>query len=110
MKGGKGELRPTKRYTDKFQEKHWLEYERILQERASEIQGKMGDKRPSDKLRIIQQELTKAAAEVVGEMTEVTGAGERETNGYNRKEEKELNKEERRRERKRNQVFEWSRH
>eukprot|EP00965_Chrysotila_dentata_P016924 561183-Pleurochrysis_carterae.AAC.1 len=110
MKGGKGELRPTKRYTDKFQEKHWFAYERILQERASEIQEKMGNKRPSDKLRIIHQELTKAAAEVGGEVTEMTGAGERETDGYNRKEEKELNKEERLRERKRNQVFEWSRH
>eukprot|EP00965_Chrysotila_dentata_P126027 4165200-Pleurochrysis_carterae.AAC.1 len=94
MKGGKGELRPTKRYADKFQEKHWLAYERILQERASEIQEKMGNKRPSDKLRIIHQELTKAAVEVVGEVTEMTGAGEREVDEYNRKEEKELNKEE----------------
>eukprot|EP00965_Chrysotila_dentata_P136277 4506386-Pleurochrysis_carterae.AAC.1 len=70
----------------------------------------MGNKRPSDKLRIIQQELTKVAAEVMGEATEMTGAGERETGEYNHKEEKELNKEERLRERKRNQVFKWSRH
>eukprot|EP00965_Chrysotila_dentata_P099911 3300633-Pleurochrysis_carterae.AAC.1 len=103
MKGGKGDLRPTKRYTDRFQEKHWLTYERILQERAREIQEKMGNKKPSDKLRIIHQELTKAAAEVVGEATEKTGAGEKEADGYNRKEERELNKEDRLRERKRNQ-------
>eukprot|EP00965_Chrysotila_dentata_P212321 6186961-Pleurochrysis_carterae.AAC.1 len=38
------------------------------------------------------------------------GAREGETDGYNRMEEKELNKEERLRERKRNQVFKWSRH
>eukprot|EP00965_Chrysotila_dentata_P085205 2811201-Pleurochrysis_carterae.AAC.2 len=70
----------------------------------------MKNKKPSDKLRIIQQELTKAAAEVMGEVTEMTGAGEREADGYNRLEEKELNKEERLRERKRTQVFKWSRH
>eukprot|EP00965_Chrysotila_dentata_P150095 4957696-Pleurochrysis_carterae.AAC.1 len=71
MKGGKGALRPTKRHTDKFQEKHWLQYERILQERTNEIQEKLGSKRPSDKLRTIQHELTKAAAEVAGEVTGV---------------------------------------
>eukprot|EP00965_Chrysotila_dentata_P160823 5311000-Pleurochrysis_carterae.AAC.1 len=36
------------------------------------------------------------------------GAGEEETDVYNRREEKGLNKEERIRERKRNQVFKWS--
>eukprot|EP00965_Chrysotila_dentata_P179686 5933554-Pleurochrysis_carterae.AAC.1 len=70
----------------------------------------MGGKRPSEKLRIIHQELTKKTAEVVGEVTKMTGAEERDADGYNRKEEKELNKEERLRESKRNQVFKWSRH
>eukprot|EP00965_Chrysotila_dentata_P007578 246714-Pleurochrysis_carterae.AAC.3 len=46
----------------------------------------------------------------MGDVTEMTGAGEKEADGYNRKEEKELNKEERPRESKRNQVFKWSRH
>eukprot|EP00965_Chrysotila_dentata_P050521 1674257-Pleurochrysis_carterae.AAC.1 len=110
MKGGKGELRPTKRYTDKFQEKQWLTYERILQERASGIQEKLRNKMPSDKLRKLQHELIKAAAEVAGEVTEVTRTGEGEADGYNRMEEKELNREERLRENKRNQVFKWSRH
>eukprot|EP00965_Chrysotila_dentata_P027273 906051-Pleurochrysis_carterae.AAC.1 len=110
MKGEKGELRPTKRYTDRFQEKHWHAYERILQERTSEIQEKMGNKRPRDKLRIIHQEITKAAAEVVGETIEMTGAGEKKADGYNRKEEGGLNKEDRLRERMRNHVFKWSRH
>eukprot|EP00965_Chrysotila_dentata_P055664 1846520-Pleurochrysis_carterae.AAC.1 len=103
MIGGKGEQRPTKRHTDKFQEKQWLTYERILQERTSEIQEKMRNRKPSDKLRIIQHELTKAAAEVAGEVIERTRAGEEEADGYNRTEEKELNKEEKLRESKRNQ-------
>eukprot|EP00965_Chrysotila_dentata_P020900 691833-Pleurochrysis_carterae.AAC.1 len=40
-KGDKGERRPTRRYTDKFQEKHWLRYEQILHERTMEIREKM---------------------------------------------------------------------
>eukprot|EP00965_Chrysotila_dentata_P032258 1075234-Pleurochrysis_carterae.AAC.1 len=110
MEGEKGTLRPTKRHTDKFQEMHWLKYERILQERVNEIQEKMGNNRPSDKLRIIQHELTKAAAEAAGEVTGIPRAGEGESDGYNREEEKGLNKEEKARERKRHQVFKWSRH
>eukprot|EP00965_Chrysotila_dentata_P136329 4508064-Pleurochrysis_carterae.AAC.1 len=70
----------------------------------------MGGERPSDKLRRIHHELTKAAAEVGGEVTKRRGAGEGETDGCNRREEKGLNKEERIRERKRNHVFKWSRH
>eukprot|EP00965_Chrysotila_dentata_P162843 5377752-Pleurochrysis_carterae.AAC.1 len=70
----------------------------------------MGSKRPSDKLKIIHKELIKAAAEVAGEATEMRGAGEGEADGYNHREEKELNKEEGLRERKRNHVFKWSRH
>eukprot|EP00965_Chrysotila_dentata_P072126 2383255-Pleurochrysis_carterae.AAC.1 len=61
----------------------WLKYERILRERANEIQEKLGSKRPSDKLRIIHYELTKAAAEVAGEVTGMRRAGEGETDGYN---------------------------
>eukprot|EP00965_Chrysotila_dentata_P213544 6187681-Pleurochrysis_carterae.AAC.2 len=110
MKGGKGESRPTRRHTDKFQEIHWLQYERILQERANMIQEKLGNKRPRDKLRRIHEELTKTAAEVAGEATEMKEAGEGEVDGYNHREEKELNKEEGLRERRRNQVFKWSRH
>eukprot|EP00965_Chrysotila_dentata_P095814 3167230-Pleurochrysis_carterae.AAC.1 len=109
-KGEKGVLRPTKRYTDKFQESQWLKYERILQERAHEIQERLGCKKPSDKLRIIHYELTKAAAEVSGEILEMRGDGEGEADGFNLKEEKELNREEGIRERERNQVFKWSRH
>eukprot|EP00965_Chrysotila_dentata_P194811 6176598-Pleurochrysis_carterae.AAC.2 len=71
MKGGKGDCRPTRRNTDKIQETHWLKYERTLQERAHMIQEKLGSKKPSDKLRIIQSELTKAAAEVAGHATEM---------------------------------------
>eukprot|EP00965_Chrysotila_dentata_P026523 878914-Pleurochrysis_carterae.AAC.1 len=110
MKGGKGGRRPIRRYTDKFQEAHWLKYERILQERTNEIQERVESKRPSDKLRIIQDELSKAAAEVAGKDCEMRKDVGRESEGYNYGEEKELNKEERRRERQRNQVFKWSRH
>eukprot|EP00965_Chrysotila_dentata_P046470 1544392-Pleurochrysis_carterae.AAC.1 len=99
MKGGKGERRPARRYTDKFQETHWLKYERILQERTNEIQAKMGNKRPSNRLRIIQNELTKVAAQVAGEEMVKEETGEGEIEGYNRREEKELNKEEGLRER-----------
>eukprot|EP00965_Chrysotila_dentata_P069302 2290294-Pleurochrysis_carterae.AAC.3 len=93
MKGEKGECRPARRYTDKFQDTHWLKYERILQERVNKIQEKMGSKKRSDKLRIIHNELTKVAAEVAGEVTEMRGAGEEEMGGYNHREVKELNKE-----------------
>eukprot|EP00965_Chrysotila_dentata_P061476 2035998-Pleurochrysis_carterae.AAC.2 len=44
MKGGKGKRRPTRRHTKKFQETHWLKYERILQERTQELQEKLGSK------------------------------------------------------------------
>eukprot|EP00965_Chrysotila_dentata_P132828 4391953-Pleurochrysis_carterae.AAC.1 len=63
----------------------------------------MGDKKPSDKLRITQYELNKAAAEVAGEDIERRGTEGKELEGYNGGEEKELNKEEKRRERNRNQ-------
>eukprot|EP00965_Chrysotila_dentata_P176859 5841195-Pleurochrysis_carterae.AAC.1 len=110
MKGDKGERRPTRRHTDKFQEKHWLQYEQILRERTREIREQMGNKEPSDKLRIIQNELIKVAAEVAGEKTgsEWTDGGEEDR--YNYREEQEFNKEEGLRERKRNQTFMWSRH
>eukprot|EP00965_Chrysotila_dentata_P064407 2134672-Pleurochrysis_carterae.AAC.1 len=65
MKGGKGECRPTRRHTDKFQEMHWLKFERILQERANMIQEKLGSKKPRGKLRIMHKELTKAAAVIL---------------------------------------------
>eukprot|EP00965_Chrysotila_dentata_P051168 1695996-Pleurochrysis_carterae.AAC.1 len=74
MKGGRGERRPTRRYTDNFHETHWLKYEQILQERTNEIQEKMGNKKPSDKLRILQNALNKAAAEVAGGDIETRGA------------------------------------
>eukprot|EP00965_Chrysotila_dentata_P167685 5537600-Pleurochrysis_carterae.AAC.1 len=107
MKGGRGERRPTRRQTNKFQEKHWLEYERILQGKTREMREKMENSKPSDKLRIIQKELMQVAAEVAGkDMKEMRGAGD----GYNFNEERELNKEEGLRERKRHQVFEWNRH
>eukprot|EP00965_Chrysotila_dentata_P083199 2745379-Pleurochrysis_carterae.AAC.1 len=70
----------------------------------------MEGKRPRDKLKIIHSELTTAAAEVTGEAPGKRGAGEEEADGYNNKEVNELNKEEGLRERKRRQVFEWSRH
>eukprot|EP00965_Chrysotila_dentata_P092512 3053034-Pleurochrysis_carterae.AAC.1 len=109
-KGEKGERRPTRRHTNKFQEKHWHQYERILRERTGETREKMGNKKPNDKLRIVQNELMKVAAEVAGEKTgsEWTGGGEEDK--HNHGEEQELNKEERLRERKRNQTFMWSRH
>eukprot|EP00965_Chrysotila_dentata_P184589 6093432-Pleurochrysis_carterae.AAC.1 len=111
MKGDKGERRPTKRHTDKFQEKHWLQYEQILQERTRETREKMGNKEPSDKLRIIQNELMKVAEEVAGENTKGSeGTDGDEEVKYNYGEERELNKEERFRERKRHQTFMWSRH
>eukprot|EP00965_Chrysotila_dentata_P199328 6179311-Pleurochrysis_carterae.AAC.2 len=75
VKCGKEEKRPTRRYTDKFEEEHWHKYDRISTERIQEIREKMGNKRPSDKLRILQTELTRMAAEVVGEK------GEEETPG-----------------------------
>eukprot|EP00965_Chrysotila_dentata_P103059 3402691-Pleurochrysis_carterae.AAC.1 len=46
VKGDKGERRPTRRHTDKFQEKHWLQYEQILQERTRETREKMNNKEP----------------------------------------------------------------
>eukprot|EP00965_Chrysotila_dentata_P258883 6213373-Pleurochrysis_carterae.AAC.3 len=107
---GEGGCRPTRRHTDKFQETHWLKYERILQKRANRIQEEIEGKKPSDKLRIIHNELTIAAAEAAGEAPGKRGAGEEEADGYNRKEMNALNKEEGLRERKRNQVFEWCRH
>eukprot|EP00965_Chrysotila_dentata_P066599 2205839-Pleurochrysis_carterae.AAC.1 len=111
MKGGRGERRLTRRHTNKFQKKHWLKYERILQARTREIREKIENNRPSDRLRIVQNELMQVAAEVVGEdMKEMRGAGGRETDGYNFSEERDLNKEEGHRERKRHQVFKWSRH
>eukprot|EP00965_Chrysotila_dentata_P256409 6212529-Pleurochrysis_carterae.AAC.1 len=111
MQGGRGERRPTRRLTNKFQEKHWSQYERMLQERMKEIKEKMGNNRPSDKLRIIQKEMMQAAAEVAGEgMKEMRGAGDREIYGYNFGEERGINKEEGNRERKRHQVFKWNRH
>eukprot|EP00965_Chrysotila_dentata_P094086 3109758-Pleurochrysis_carterae.AAC.1 len=78
LKGGKGGRRPTRRHTDKFQEAQWLRYERILQERTNEIQEKLGDKKPSVKLRIIQDQLNKTAEEVAGEDIESSGAEGRE--------------------------------
>eukprot|EP00965_Chrysotila_dentata_P030144 1003765-Pleurochrysis_carterae.AAC.1 len=110
MKGGKGGCRPTRRHTDKFQEAHWLKYECILQERTNRIQKDIDGKKPSVKLRMIHKELTIAAAEVAGETPGKRWIGEEEPEGYNRKEVEELNKEERLREKKRNQVFEWGGH
>eukprot|EP00965_Chrysotila_dentata_P061473 2035901-Pleurochrysis_carterae.AAC.2 len=81
MKGGKGECRPTGRHTDKFQETHWLKYERILQEKANRIRQEIEGKKPSDKLRMIHKELIQAAAEVAGEAPGKTWTGEGETNG-----------------------------
>eukprot|EP00965_Chrysotila_dentata_P002406 78225-Pleurochrysis_carterae.AAC.1 len=111
MKGDKGERRATRRYTDRFQEKQWLQYEKILQERTRELQEKIGGKKPSDRLRIIQDELMKTAAEVAGEnINRAEGAGGSEVDGHNHREELELNKEEGLRERKRHPSFLWSRH
>eukprot|EP00965_Chrysotila_dentata_P045453 1509994-Pleurochrysis_carterae.AAC.1 len=86
MKGEKGEYRPTRRYTDKFQELHWLRYERIIQERVNKIQEKMEGKRPSDRLGIIHNELTKAAAEVAEEAIEIRGVKVGGLGGSNRRE------------------------
>eukprot|EP00965_Chrysotila_dentata_P070624 2335072-Pleurochrysis_carterae.AAC.1 len=111
MKGDKGESRPTKRHTDKFQEKHWLQYEQILQERTKETREKMGNKGPGDRLRIIQNELMRAAAEVAGENTKgPKGTDRDEEDKYNYGEERALNKEEGFRERKRHQTFMWGRY
>eukprot|EP00965_Chrysotila_dentata_P138540 4582799-Pleurochrysis_carterae.AAC.1 len=68
----------------------------------------MGNEKPSVKLRIIQNELMKAAAEVEGE--NINGKAENgggDVDRYNYGEERELNKEERLRERKRHHIFEW---
>eukprot|EP00965_Chrysotila_dentata_P147958 4884016-Pleurochrysis_carterae.AAC.5 len=70
----------------------------------------MDNKRPSDRLRELQKKLTRAAAEVMGEqMEENIGTGE-ETDKYNRREGKELNRREQQRERSRHELFKWSRH
>eukprot|EP00965_Chrysotila_dentata_P091038 3005822-Pleurochrysis_carterae.AAC.1 len=71
----------------------------------------MGDNKPSDRLRIIQNELMKVAAEVAGEnINRSEEAGGSEVDGCNHREKRELNKEEGLRERKRQQAFMWSRH
>eukprot|EP00965_Chrysotila_dentata_P093987 3106180-Pleurochrysis_carterae.AAC.2 len=71
----------------------------------------MEGKRPSDRLMILQRELTHAAAEVGGGNTQVNnGAKDEKENRYDRREELLLNKEEKTRERKRHQVFKWNRH
>eukprot|EP00965_Chrysotila_dentata_P143522 4742202-Pleurochrysis_carterae.AAC.1 len=67
VKGEKGECRPTRRCTDRFQEEHWNKYEQILTERIQETQAKLRDKRPSDKLGELQKALTRVAAEAAGE-------------------------------------------
>eukprot|EP00965_Chrysotila_dentata_P237655 6202042-Pleurochrysis_carterae.AAC.2 len=108
--GSEGERRPTRRYTDGFQEEQWINYEEILADRTQEITTKMDNRRPSDKLTILQTELTKIAAEAGGgKAQENNMARDEEENGYDRREEQQLNKEERVRERKRHQVFKWNR-
>eukprot|EP00965_Chrysotila_dentata_P225766 6194971-Pleurochrysis_carterae.AAC.2 len=110
VEGVRGVNRPTKRHADKFQEKHWQKYEQILTERTQGIREAMGNKRPSDRLPELQKALTRAAAEVIGEQVgENNGIGEA-TDKYNRREEHGLNREERRREKSRHELFKWSRH
>eukprot|EP00965_Chrysotila_dentata_P128588 4250552-Pleurochrysis_carterae.AAC.1 len=101
----KGEGRPTCGYTDIFQEEQWQRYEQILTERIQEITKSLKVKRPRNRLQQLQETLTRAAAEAGGEkVKERNSNGEREE-GYNRREEKELNKEEQRRERQRHQLL-----
>eukprot|EP00965_Chrysotila_dentata_P154770 5114130-Pleurochrysis_carterae.AAC.1 len=81
-----------------------------MQERTRELQEKIKDKKPNVRLRIIQDELTRAAAEVAGEsINRPEGVDRNEVDGYNHREERELNKEEGLREKKRHQTFMWSR-
>eukprot|EP00965_Chrysotila_dentata_P164700 5437938-Pleurochrysis_carterae.AAC.1 len=108
--GSEGERRPTRRYADGFQEAQWRKYEETRLNRTRDIKKKMDNKRPSDQLTILQTELTNIAAEVGGGRTQKSnGVREGEENGYDRREEQQLNKEERVRERKRHQVFKWDR-
>eukprot|EP00965_Chrysotila_dentata_P185905 6137636-Pleurochrysis_carterae.AAC.1 len=110
VQGDKGVARPIRRYADKFEEEHWCRYEQILEERIMDLKELLKNLRPSEKLKVIQETVTKAAAEAIGEKVgHGTGVGERE-DGYNRREEKELNKEEQKRERLRQQLFMWNRH
>eukprot|EP00965_Chrysotila_dentata_P073578 2430365-Pleurochrysis_carterae.AAC.2 len=39
-RGDEGTRRPTRRYTDGFQETHWLKYEQMLLDRTQEIKRK----------------------------------------------------------------------
>eukprot|EP00965_Chrysotila_dentata_P259283 6213507-Pleurochrysis_carterae.AAC.2 len=66
VKGEKGGGRPTRRYTDKFEEEQWQQYEQILKERALEIKEALKDKRPKHRLMELQGAITRAAAEVAG--------------------------------------------
>eukprot|EP00965_Chrysotila_dentata_P223583 6193654-Pleurochrysis_carterae.AAC.1 len=71
-RGNVGMRRPTRRYTEGFQETHWLKYEQMLLDRTQEIKKKLGNRRPSDRLTILQKELMNAAAEVGGGIHEGT--------------------------------------
>eukprot|EP00965_Chrysotila_dentata_P025830 857896-Pleurochrysis_carterae.AAC.1 len=50
-RGDEGTRRPTRRYTDGFQETHWLRYEQMLLDRTQEIKKKMENRQPSDRLK-----------------------------------------------------------
>eukprot|EP00965_Chrysotila_dentata_P245261 6206454-Pleurochrysis_carterae.AAC.3 len=110
MKGKRGESRPTRRHTSKFQEEHWHKYERILTESIQEIRASMMHERPSDRLRILQDSLMRATAETVAENMSKDNKTETEEDRNNKSEEKELNKGEQIRQRQRHQLFMWNRH
>eukprot|EP00965_Chrysotila_dentata_P033089 1102113-Pleurochrysis_carterae.AAC.1 len=63
VKGKMGEERPTCRYTDRFEEEHWQRYEQLLTERLKEIRDSLKDRRPGDRLTILQEAVTGTAAE-----------------------------------------------
>eukprot|EP00965_Chrysotila_dentata_P057657 1911617-Pleurochrysis_carterae.AAC.3 len=111
VKGEKGEGRPTRRYTVRFQEEHWNKYEQILTERIHDIQATIRDKQPTDRLRDIQKVLTRVAAEPAGANAESKDRTRKEgEDTYNQREAKELEKGERKRESQRDQLFKWNRH
>eukprot|EP00965_Chrysotila_dentata_P203903 6182017-Pleurochrysis_carterae.AAC.1 len=110
VKDVKGEGRPTCRYANKFQEEQLRRYQQILMERIQEINESLKDKQPRDRLKELQDVVTRAAAEAIGDKVREGNRNGESEDGYNRRKGQELNKDEQKRERQRHQVFMWNRH
>eukprot|EP00965_Chrysotila_dentata_P249596 6208978-Pleurochrysis_carterae.AAC.1 len=76
----------------------------------AEIKESLQNRRPGDRLTALQEAITRAAAEVVGEKGRHSKEKREREAEYNRREEQELKKEEQKRERQRHQLFMWNRH